>query len=341
MNVAVEASLKSASTVFTVEVVISRFRENILHCLELICKEGTFDEEIDVKVTIYNKGGDDCAEILQSAVDKKKGKFDRIVQLLRDPNKFRIISLDNLGREAHPYLFHVVHNYNDMASVTVFLPATCMNQVKEDHTVKLLQRVNTTRNTVIAGQWMAPSIRNRLGSFIISKWSGRDSDNAKLLTESNAVDCMPATRRPFSAWYDHFFPGIKTHVASYYSMLAVHRDLAWKKEVGHYTQLLDELDVHSNPETGHFMERSWEAVFYPVPDACLFAARPIKQENSRVTATGSGSARATSDMSFAQLMNSYGSGSKKRSAGAVDSEKDRGASADRHTSKKQTTHSTK
>jgi len=206
MNVAVEASLKSASTVFTVEVVISRFRENILHCLELICKEGTFDEEIDVKVTIYNKGGDDCAEILQSAVDKKKGKFDRIVQLLRDPNKFRIISLDNLGREAHTYLFHVVHNYNDMASVTVFLPATCMNQVKEDHTVKLLQRVNTTRNTVIAGQWMAPSIRNRLGSFIISKWSGRDSDNAKLLTESNAVDCMPATRRPFSAWYDHFSP---------------------------------------------------------------------------------------------------------------------------------------
>lgn len=30
-----------------------------------------------------------------------------------------------------------------------------------------------------------------------------------------------------------------------------------------YEHLLNQVNTHHNPETGHYFERSWETVFYP------------------------------------------------------------------------------
>ena len=114
---------------------------------------------------------------------------------------------------------------------------------------------------------------------MIKNWTGTDSNNAKTMSEvgAAAVACQPASRRPYSQWYDHYFPGIKTHVVCYYSMLAVSAAHVTRQPVSYYQQFLDEVRVHVNPETGHYMERSWEAIFFPLPDACLYAAKPIQQ----------------------------------------------------------------
>jgi hypothetical protein len=58
---------------------------------------------LGVPVVIYNKGAD----------------------LDGDLSGCDVIRLENVGREAHAFLWHVVHNWNDLADVTVFLHGDC------------------------------------------------------------------------------------------------------------------------------------------------------------------------------------------------------------------------
>jgi hypothetical protein len=67
------------------EIVIARYNEN-LDWLELL--------DPNIKITIYNKGKDDI--------------------------KYPFITLPNVGRESHTYLYHLVTNYYNMSDLTIF-----------------------------------------------------------------------------------------------------------------------------------------------------------------------------------------------------------------------------
>lgn len=67
------------------ELVIARYNED-LSWLEKIPK--------DIKITIYNKGLDDI--------------------------EYDFIKLQNIGRESHTYLYHIINNYNNLAEQTIF-----------------------------------------------------------------------------------------------------------------------------------------------------------------------------------------------------------------------------
>lgn len=299
---------------FTLEIVLSRFREDLLASLELICNPATFDANTDMRITIYNKGGDDLEEILTSSLNKKRNSSPRIMDAIRrfidDKKRFQIVNVENLGREADTYIYHILQNYLLLADVTVFLPASCMNDIKIEHTRQLFQRVNSTKNSVLAGQWIIPSVRGRLGKFMIKKWSGTDSNNAKTLELSASVACLPATRRPYALWYDHFFPNITTHVVSYYSMFAISSVHVRRKEKSYYQQFFDELHVHINPETGHFMERSWEAIFFPLPEECLYAAK-LPQQDQHID--NDVQHKSIANATFSQLLSAYSTKSVRRS----------------------------
>jgi len=267
---------------FTVQVVISRFREDLLPLLALLTESSTFQSDTQVTITVYNKDANaDLKEVLTSAVTAKrrtseKTVYDKVHALITNDTCFSLHNIENYGREADTYLHHIVENHTNLADVTVFLPASCMNDVKVEHTRQLLQRVNTSRDSVLAGQWIVPSVRGRLGPFMIKNWTGTDKNNAQAQSAAGA-SCQPASRRPYSAWYDHYFPGLKTHVVCYYSMFAVSAEHITRQQVSYYQQFLSEVHVHVNPETGHYMERSWQAVFHPLPDSCLYSAKPIQQ----------------------------------------------------------------
>jgi hypothetical protein len=69
------------------EIVIARYNEN-LDWLKKIKKSK------DIKITVYNKGKDDI--------------------------NVPFISLPNIGRESHTYLYHIINNYHNLADQTVF-----------------------------------------------------------------------------------------------------------------------------------------------------------------------------------------------------------------------------
>ena len=68
--------------------IIARYNEN-LEWLE---------NHKDFKITVYNKG-----------------------ENLSDKNFFKVINLENIGRESHTWLYHIVNNYNHLNEINIFL----------------------------------------------------------------------------------------------------------------------------------------------------------------------------------------------------------------------------
>lgn len=191
---------------------------------------------------IYNKGNVFDASVLGQACE--------------------IISLDNVGREGHTYLHHIIEHYDNLDEITVFLPGSCMGELKIDTTQRLIKRVCESSNTVIMGAWYDQGVHQKFASFQIDSWEGSNSKNKTLQPERA---CAPSSIRPFSRWYKNFFGDVFVRVACFGGLFAVHKKHILQHSQEYYRQLISTLDQHSNPEDGHFMERSWAAVFHPIP----------------------------------------------------------------------------
>ena len=102
--------------------------------------------------------------------------------------------------------------------------------------------------------------------FKINTWVGAHKDNASTAqstTDQSRITC------PFSKWYAHFFPGVNIHEVSFNGIFAVSREHMYQHDREYYIALLNALSHSSNPEDGHYLERSWIAVFHPVPQSCI------------------------------------------------------------------------
>jgi hypothetical protein len=75
--------------------------------------------------------------------------------------------------------------------------------------------------------------------------------------------------RPYGKWYDANFPIIDAHIVCYYGIFAVAKKHIEQHPKQRYEKLLKYVDNHSNPEAGHYMERSWGVIFYPYENECL------------------------------------------------------------------------
>ena len=111
---------------FSAEVVISRFKENVVEVIEFIHRSYPA-----WNITVYNKGSDseELLEILGN--ENQKRKNPHLYSLLHDTKekcgKLKLQDLPNVGREGHTYLQHIKISYNSLSPVTVFLPGSCMN----------------------------------------------------------------------------------------------------------------------------------------------------------------------------------------------------------------------
>ena len=155
-------------------------------------------------------------------------------------------------------------------SITVFLPASCTDSHKVDTTRCMMGEVAYTGNTVLRGQ-MCTDLRKSMYDFKLDKYVATNPLNAKLNPE-NALQL--SSIRPYGPWFDSNFPGYPPiHVFCNYSIFAVAKQHIIQNPIPFYRKLLDQLIVGSNPEAGHYMERSWGAIFYPYPDSCVFTSK--------------------------------------------------------------------
>ena len=225
-----------------IEIVIARYKENI-DWLD----NPPFNK---YKVVCYNKG-DDLPKC--------------------ESTKCRLIPLPNIGRCDHTFLYHIINNYDNLANVTIFLPASCTDEHKIRTTYKLMHLVDKTQDSVFLGK-PYDNVREILGRLFINKHVATNLVNKKANPEK---ELLPCPIRPFGRWYDAMFGDVISKVVCYFSLFAVSKEHILQHPKEYYEKLIKFVDSHSNPEAGHYMERSWAAIFAPYPEECIYSAMDV------------------------------------------------------------------
>jgi len=223
-----------------VKIIVARYNEK----LEWM-KETPFNL---FRYTIYNKGVND---------DFEKCNVDTIV------------NLPNVGRCDHTYLYHIVNNYNNLNDINVFFPG-CLNiEFKKKKAKQILNKIIKYKTAVIYG-YKVRDIKKEFNSFTLDTWSSTDLANKSLNPENITY---PAKLRPYKKWFNYMFGNTKVSWFCLHGILSVHKSDIIKHNISRYIQLLNAISNHSNPEVGHYIERSWGAIFHPMINTLILDAK--------------------------------------------------------------------
>jgi len=217
-----------------IQLVISRYNEN----LEWI-NEDPYNRYENI---IYNKS--DNSDFSKSKKTKK------------------IVSLPNVGRCDHTYLYHVVKNYDNLANITVFLPGSANMENKKDKSSRLLNEIETNnQNVFLCSKY--ENVQEEFYDFQLESWKASDEKNSALNPE---MKLDRAKIRPFGKWFSDKFNDLKIEYVSYYGIFSVNKKEILQHPKSYYENLIKDLETSSNPEAGHFFERSWVAIFHPMTE---------------------------------------------------------------------------
>jgi hypothetical protein len=222
-----------------IEFVISRYNEN----LEWL-KESKYSE---YPVTIYNKGIND---------DYYKPPFSKTFQI------------PNVGVCDHTYLYHIIQNYNNLANVTIFLPGSCMDEHKKEKTNNVMNKTIETNNTVIYGnEYNELGIKDSIYNFEIENWITTNNKNKEINNESKLRRC---DIHPFGKWYETVFPNINVNHVTYVGIFSVSKQHIHNRSKESYETLINFVNKNKNEECSHYIERSWIAIFDPLPKEYIY-----------------------------------------------------------------------
>jgi hypothetical protein len=221
--------------------IVSRFNEGLEWIEKLPVNE--FD-----KIFIYNKGNDD-------------------LEIKRVDCSYEIIKLPNVGKCDHTYLYHILTHYDDLGDVNVFLPGTADDPVKMFNTIVCMTMALHTGNSMFVTHEHKTGVRQDFFNFIMEDYETRDARN-KELEPSKEMQASPI--RPFGFWYLMNFGDLHIEHVSYFGIFAASKALIRNRNFDSYVHLYKYLNTHKNPEVGHYFERSWHAIFHPVPPECIY-----------------------------------------------------------------------
>lgn len=213
-------------------IVISRYNED----LEWL-KEDPYNK---YHVIVYNKGNND--------------------NFYKSPKIKKIINLENVGREGHTYLYHIVTNYHNLNNITIFLPGSANLPNKKDYTFSTIFEMEKQNKAVFLTSHLDDDVKNIFYGWEIDDWESTNENN-KTLNLGNQLKLSET--RPLGAWYDKNFNDLRVTQTSNWGIFTMSKDDIIKNDLKHYIKFLTQIDDHHNPEVGHYIERCWYSIFYP------------------------------------------------------------------------------
>lgn len=231
-------------------IIVARYKENI---------EWLESSDLAKISIIYNKGDD---------LNIGHHKFKKVVPL------------ENIGREAHTYLYHIVdylrsfqklHNKNAIESdkndhqhVHVFVQGNITDHIPKDFRkgrecdyVKMLME-----------EARIHGISSNHGKHNFGINSAQENFKIKVHTFGQKLFDSGMT---FGEWFRQYVDNkfereVQKDDISWYvgGIFAVRNDvLVNSRELEYYEKLLECVSTDNNPETAHFLERSWHYIFTP------------------------------------------------------------------------------
>lgn len=217
-----------------IEVVIARYNE-YMEWLE----EEPFDK---YPYIVYNKGDNDDYY--------KTDKF------------LKEYKLDNVGRETHTYLSHIIHNYNNLANLTIFINGSIESEFKYERAKRLFYEAETSNADIFACILLDKPVVEVLKDLTMENYMSTNYKNNELNPDTKT---RLAKYRPYKEWYKNVFNNVNADTKCFTrnSMFAITKSTILKKPKSYYENLIHHVNKYKNEEAVHFFESAWDTVFFP------------------------------------------------------------------------------
>lgn len=182
--------------------------------------------------------------------------------------KCKIHNLPNVGVCDHTYLYHIIHNYDSLADVTIFAPGSAEFEHKMEIFDFTIDKVFETKDTVMNTYKFDIETSEAMYHFNMPEYPtsyDMNKDGVKGPTEQKLADV-----RPFGEWYKKNFPGVNTDRATFFAIMAISRQHIHHRAKSFYEGLLKQMNTHQFHEASHFMERCYLAMIHPIPESCIY-----------------------------------------------------------------------
>lgn len=210
--------------------------------------------DVDVKLFVYNK----------NAHEQPPSCLRLALPPFVDARNCSVVDLPNVGRCDHTYMHHIVAHYHALPDVCIFLPGSARLPNKWHRAVATVAAATRRCGSVFSASHVS-SLRDAMKDFQLDRWESSFPDN-----RSRDAHLIKADTRPFGRWYaKQFGTEHDAHHIVYFGVFAVQRSDILKRSKEFYESLLKQLSVGDNVEVGHYVERSWMAMFSPVPSDSL------------------------------------------------------------------------
>jgi hypothetical protein len=225
------------------EIVVARYKEDVSYLVD----DPVFQP---FYIRIYNKG-DPITD-------------PRILQ------RCEVIPLPNVGKCDHTYLHHIVENYDQLADVTLFLPASCyFIEDRKDRLMRTIQHTVDHKISAFIAVDATMPIQDHPGlkDFVLDTWETSYAANK----DEKSYELLPATTRPFGAWMKKHFPENTNTYSVYNGIFSASKQDIQHTPLEKYKEICGEIDHHKNPEAGHYIERAWISLFTPIQKESLLS----------------------------------------------------------------------
>lgn len=243
----------------TVDIVIARYEESLNWLCHPRIREIILNPSIETTFYIYNKG--------ETQIES--------LECYENSTTIHVMKLLNVGRCDHTYLYHIMNRYNDLADVTIFIPASVTLESKIGKFFFTLERAYKDIDTVFINEhpvMSKKSVVNAQKSFCLDKYESASPENRI----NNDTSMQLSKIRPFKEWYisaDFAKQNgqlIDLNIVTYAGIFAISRKNIMKRPLESYQEIIKYVDGHQNPEAGHYIERSWGAIFHPIDSRRVF-----------------------------------------------------------------------
>jgi hypothetical protein len=223
-----------------VEIVVARYNES----LDFL-KNEPFNQ---FPIIIYNKGIND--------------------NFYKPPLLKKVYVLPNVGVCVHTFFHHIIENYDNLPKITIFLPGSCMDEHKKDRTLDVLKKTIETNNSVIhASRLNADILNDSIYNFTLDNWPTTNKENKQLNGDSTLRKCHI---KPFGKWFENVFGNISINDVTTLGIFSVSREHIQNREKTFYEKIIQHVENDKNEECAHYIERSYVAIFHPLPKNCIY-----------------------------------------------------------------------
>lgn len=224
-------------------------------------------DDIEIVIARYNESLDWIAEVPFNDIDITVYNKGPNPDFTKTPRVQQIIPLENVGKCDHTYLYHIVANYDRLRDITIFLPGSTNMEYKKTKAIKILESIKNSGKAAFLSDGNHENLKKELYDFALDEWTTSDGAN-KLMNPEKIID--KSEIRPFGKWFESNFGDIAIKYVTYGGIFSVAKSDILRHPREYYEQFLSQLSMSSNPEVGHYIERSWAAIFHPMNDTIVY-----------------------------------------------------------------------